>query len=552
MLKRIAVALIGLTLALVAIPPASATKPVTCTLLGCGDDLLEAQYLEGAITQNTEDGQVFEIDKDPSTGAITSINHFGDSALWTGTYLAAESYRYALASKYLADHRVAGDARDFWTAQQADAKPRIDAMVAKFHLLSNISKNWTDTNAPTMNPPAINLGGTVYKGGEPGNLMRACLPTDTPEAYRWSNHEVATSRRVYGPLQWDDGKTYYCEQGTSRDAYAGTFFGLLTAFDLVGSHDKAIADTIRDDIVTMVNFTFKYYWNTPRPNGRISIPIGSNHDGSPCTSINPTLDICGHDFENFDSPLFISTPTARLNLAEAAWHVVHADPGRSDTAVWDAVHAEEIANDLPQLAGEMEIDDAQPNSSYYKFNLNHLTMFDITKEETNPALNLAVRQAFGVMDSTTRDDVNAHFETITYALTGDTSRLNEAVTHLRDWRNYYARIHTIPVTNNSQFCGTTITCVQDDQMDSYFLGQDVTIPGTSTNKRAKDPLAVANRPPTDFLWQRPPWQLDGSESVNHYAPGIDYLLPYWMLRYNTEASTPASDPFPAWPGPVHN
>ena len=127
--------------------------------------------------------------------------------------------------------------------------------------------------------------------------------------------------------------------------------------------------------------------------------------------------------------------------------------------------------------------------------------------------------------------------------------LDDAVTHLRQWRDYYTRIHTTPVTHNS--CDV-IACVQDDQMDAYFLGQDVTIPGTSTNKRAKDPIPVANRPPTDFLWQRPPWQLDGSESVNHYTPGIDYLLPYWTLRYYTEGSRPADNPFPTWPGPVHN
>ena len=75
------------------------------------------------------------------------------------------------------------------------------------------------------------------------------------------------------------------------------------------------------------------------------------------------------------------------------------------------------------LAGEMEIDDAQPNSSYYKLNLNHLLMYQITRAEAaNPVTELAVRQAFGVMDSTTRDDVNAHFESITYALTGESSR----------------------------------------------------------------------------------------------------------------------------------
>jgi hypothetical protein len=65
-------------------------------------------------------------------------------------------------------------------------------------------------------------------------------------------------------------------------------------------------------------------------------------------------------------------------------------------------------------------------------------------------------------------------------------------------------------------------------------------------------LPVERRTPTDFLWQRPPNQLFGSQSVNHQAPGIDYLLPYWMIRYLTEANTPVLAPYPPWPGPSFN
>jgi hypothetical protein len=36
---------------------------------------------------------------------------------------------------------------------------------------------------------------------------------------------------------------------------------------------------------------------------------------------------------------------------------------------------------------------------------------------------------------------------------------------------------------------------------------------------------------TDFLWQRSPFLLYGGGSARIEAPGIDYLLPYWMGRY---------------------
>ena len=61
-----------------------------------------------------------------------------------------------------------------------------------------------------------------------------------------------------------------------------------------------------------------------------------------------------------------------------------------------------------------------------------------------------------------------------------------------------------------------------------------------------------DRTPTDFLWQRPPNQLVGHETATHQAPGIDYLLPYWMIRYHTEANTPVLAPYPPWLGPTFN
>jgi uncharacterized protein (TIGR03437 family) len=39
------------------------------------------------------------------------------------------------------------------------------------------------------------------------------------------------------------------------------------------------------------------------------------------------------------------------------------------------------------------------------------------------------------------------------------------------------------------------------------------------------------RPPTDFLWQRNPFQLAGGLYGTIEGAGIDYILPYWMARY---------------------
>ena len=49
--------------------------------------------------------------------------------------------------------------------------------------------------------------------------------------------------------------------------------------------------------------------------------------------------------------------------------------------------------------------------------------------------------------------------------------------------------------------------------------------------RACDPIPIAARVYTDFLWQRDPFALhqDGDERIEH--SGLDYVLPYWMARY---------------------
>jgi hypothetical protein len=462
------------------------------TVLGCGEDVEWAVDLERKIADNMWDGQIYEVDYKPGVertrSSITSVNRFGDSALWTGTYLAAESYRYALANKKLAklvpllpppkkarrkprpvkpptplEEEIA-----FWRAQKTDAKLRVDQMVAKYHVLVNISKYWNHSFQPST--AQAGFGGGVFNG-EPGYLMRACIPSSEPASRNWSAAQLGpdptgmprpytADRRVFGPFPWEnaDGSVteYFCEDGTSRDAYAGATFGLLTAFDLVSPDDEAMRTQVRDDFITLTDFASKYYWSTPRPHGRLSIPIGSNWQSSPCKEINAVLRTCGHDFENFISPLFVITPIARVNLALGAYHVAHAAPGRDDVAKWDALWTEELLTQGPDLALEMQIDATQPYQSYYKHNLNHLLASDIIRLAPDAATRTLFMQAAGVMDKTTGDDINAHFETLTFAMTGERSRLDAATEHLRQWRDYRTRIETGVPTDNKSRCGVDL------------------------------------------------------------------------------------------------
>lgn len=561
-------------------PPAAA-KPCDPRLLSCAPDKAWANDLEKKIGAHIWDGQVYELDfawnEDGTlSDRVTRVSHYGDSALWTGTYLAAQSFRYATAKHHLADPTLPVDDRIHWMRSKEEAMARVKDMARKYEILVNISEKWKHDFDPSLEQPGF--GGGVVAGlplyaGEGGYLMRACIDSEAPEWQRWSNAELGIGdddappapytkkRRVFGPFPWtdDDGTltNYYCEDGTSRDAYAGATFGLQTAFDLVGPDDADLRKRVATDLVTLSDFAFKYAWTTPRPHGRISLPVDQAKPitGMDCEKFNAQYPpACGHDFENFISPLFVITPMARMNMALGARHVAPA-VGIAETAKWEAILAEEMATQGPVLAFSMEFDSSDPYASYYKHNLSHLIGYNLGHRAPTPAHRALYKQAVGAMDNTTGDDINAHFEAITYSLTGENSRLEAAIQHLREWRDYRTRIESEAVTNNSQFCATTLDCVEKDRREAYpQAGDPIIIKGSSGSKRAHFPLPVARRLRADFVWQREPIKLDSDrpDSLNHREPGIDYLLPYWMIRYHTEVNKPAVEPFPIWPGNSYN
>ena len=569
--------LVATSLLVVPVSLASAKAPdkplLPCTgPLACADDSA-ALELERRIADNIRFGQVLEIDyrtPEKVLGDVASGGAWGDSALWTGVYLAGESMRYAVAQdklKKLDKRKNEGDpeaeaAISEWTAHRDEALSRARLMANKFHLLSRIGREWKTTVSPNTSynptnpaggPPSF--GGGVFQGEE-GLLMRGCAPkpADTPDGIGIAPN---ANKRVFGPFYWDDGKDngiqdkveYYCETAPSRDSYAGTLYGLLYAYDLVGKDDPELRAQIRGDVLVLAGRLVKYGWSFPRPHGNISSPVD--------TRIVPVVGGNGHDFDNFISPTFMQqVPSARLNVAQSAWHVSREGTDQ-EKAFWDAVWTEERATQLPALAGQMEVDAAQPNEGYYKFNLNHLTMSNILRLEPDAAARDIEKQALGVMDKTTGDDGNAHFESLTYAASGEPRRVESAVKHLGEWLGYRAATHAGPVVNSTR-CGADLECVPNAQLDVDQDGNVVTVPdpatlqpGAKPKLRARFPLPVAQRTPTDFLWQRPPTQLDGSEAATHQTPGIDYLTPYWTIRYWTEVAEPDLAPLPTWIGPAH-
>ncbi|HEY2014876.1 MAG TPA: hypothetical protein VGH38_15320, partial [Bryobacteraceae bacterium] len=144
--------------------------------------------------------------------------------------------------------------------------------------------------------------------------------------------------------------------------------------------------------------------------------------------------------------------------------------------------------------------DVQSNGSYYKFNLDYMTFFNLGRLQGSSSN----QDAYKTLRDYTASHQNAFFDIVDRALRGaNAARDAEMVTLLDQWlqrprRDFYVDLsHQVPV------CGSD----------------------------ACQPVPVPLRPPTDFLWQRDPFQLAGGGSGIIESAGIDYLLPYWMGRY---------------------
>jgi hypothetical protein len=524
-LVLVAAALIG------AQTPARATT--TSAPLADATDVATVAHYEQLMQDHMQQGHAVEVDFDSPerlAGHVVGTGGWGDSGLWTGVYLGGEAMRYQVA-------KHANDA-----AGQAAALARVREILRAEHVDINIAEDWTgelrippDVNDgdPTTEKHVANFGGGVIHG-EKGMIQRACTPVGlgklgVSEPTVYPDKPVNDNDNRVFRITWKhgDGKTYNCETSPSRDTYAGVVFGMLTAFDLVSPDDAAMRKQIRTDLLAMGNFLWKYKWNYPRPHGYVSVE---------------------HDFDGFFSPLFVYTPEARLNVANAVHHVVAHGGSAFDKAKWTSIWAEELATQGPSLGGSFQFDTLQPHDSYYKWNLSHLNAFNLMRTNTGATRELFAH-GIAAMDTTTRDDVNAHFEAIMYSITGQRVRLDAAVLHLHQWLDYRRNIEAGPVKNSPR-CGHDITCIPDDQYTFVTpLGPVTWFPGTA-GSRASAPLPVAQRTPTDFLWQRSPDQLDGVQALTHRMPGIDFLTPYWMIRYFTEVAPPALAPLPAWPLPA--
>ncbi len=125
---------------------------------------------------------------------------FSDSTIWTGAYLASESFRYAVTGS-------------------AEAKENAIRTVMAL-----------DTH--------------LHVTQVPGFIARFAGPDEAP----WNNGYTDHDRYVQGTGAWEGS---FWVNNTSRDQYTGWFFGMAVAYDLID--DEETKEVIRDDVKEVID-----------------------------------------------------------------------------------------------------------------------------------------------------------------------------------------------------------------------------------------------------------------------------------------------------------
>ena len=155
----------------------------------------------------------------PDSNQIVGYSRCGDSAIWTGHYLAAESFRYKVT-------------------RSPDA-------------LANV------LNAERGLRAMMDVTGTDV-------LARCLVPVDSPWAAGITQEEAPNGIYV-GKL---NQAGYYWIGNTSRDQYSGAMFGLGVAYDMVD--DPLVRTEVAALITRLVDFLRHNNWAIVMPDGKIS------------------------------------------------------------------------------------------------------------------------------------------------------------------------------------------------------------------------------------------------------------------------------------------
>jgi uncharacterized protein (TIGR03437 family) len=338
----------------------------------------------------------------PTSNTVTGYSRCADAALWTGAWLAAESYHYAVNQSPTA---------------LANVKNAISA-----------------------------IQGLVDVTGD--NQLARCMFSPGWQFAAGVESEESANGINQAPPTW------VWVGNTSRDEVVGVFFGLAAAYDFV--NDPGVHASIGPIAHLIAHY------------------ISGNLYWSPDDDITTT---------------FLDRPEELQMILDTTRDV---NPGDTISGPF--------FNPVPFDSGVL-LDVNGGNGSYFKFNLDYMTFFNLVRYNPNSSQYLG---AYVDVRNYTANHQNPFFDMIDHALRGANNFDTEVRPLLDQW-------------------------LLRPKRDLYI--DDTKLVTTCSSTEACSPIPVPMRPTTDFIWQRDPFQLTGGGYDTIESAGVDYVLPYWMGRY---------------------
>ncbi|MCK5797741.1 MAG: hypothetical protein KAI47_11185 [Deltaproteobacteria bacterium] len=437
-------------------------------------------------------------------------NGLGDSAIWTGTYLAAEALRL----------KVTGSK---------------DALASVEHLVDTIHRLF-----------AVN--------GHPGYLSRYTASLSNPDPLIVSQYHPGDERNRHHETTYQ-GQKWFWFGDTSRDQYQGVMLGYAWAYEALppGKHRDLIRDDmvaicdelmkVRKGMTVLVRINIGGTWiELPVPmdvtnvilnptefrNGHPYAQIGSDSDP---TNVEDGSQMSGFreywpDYHDIIQQIPLLGPLLNVPMPRSGSAIMLAAIMRIGILVTEGVpaaaaenakiktyYAKHIGSWLSKMKAYVNFNDASACwRKYYGSNIVWEPMWNLARLETDPALRRQIVD--GVMDAKLWPLVKDHKNVFFAFIYGSQQVSGPTVTTVIDAaKSQLAQFQEAPKIRRAV-----------DNMGKYPA--DPHCPGqTSVATDVKDRAA------SDFIWQRNPFKLVDSGAPQLVYPGIDYVLPYWMARY---------------------
>ena len=356
-----------------------------------------------------------------------------------------EAYVHAGDAAIWTGHFLAAEAYRYTQTGSEDALRNVTTALAGIDRLSQIT-------------------GTGPEGHtQPGLLARFDMPQN------WE-YAAGVFAREDAAAFWEgvwNGEPYYWIGRTSRDQYSGVFFGLGVAYSLIPKTETALNTQISAIASRLLDYLLKSGWNVVNPDGTTSTTF----------------------MGRYDQQLSFLQVGRRVNPTK-----------------FDATYRNYRSKYASQVATPIRLECSDEHGGYYKFNLNHINLFNLVRlEETTSSYRKTYLNAFNDLRKCTAHHQNAHFNMIEHGLKGASSNRDaDTRQYLSLWLERPRRDYYVDLTGKYEACG---------------------------ENRACSPVPINERVNTDFLWQRSPVLLYGGGDGRIETAAIDYLLPYWMGRY---------------------